>query len=39
MRKSIEVGAAICIYDFSMASGEQLMDLSYSIQRAAVSPT
>ena len=33
-----EVGAEICIYDFSMASVEQLMDMSYSIQCAAVSP-
>jgi hypothetical protein len=38
MRKSIEVGTEICVYDFSMASVDQLMDVSYSIQCAAVSP-
>jgi hypothetical protein len=38
MRKSIEVGAEICIYDFSMASVDQLMDVSYFVQCAAISP-
>jgi hypothetical protein len=38
MRKSIEVGTEICVYNFSMASIDQLMDMSYSIQCAAVSP-
>jgi hypothetical protein len=38
MRKSIEVGTEICIYDFSMAGVDQLMDVSYCVQCAAVSP-
>ena len=38
MRKSIEVGAEICVYDFSMASVDQLMDVSYGVQCAAVFP-
>ena len=38
MRKSIEVGTEICVYDFSMAGVDQLMDVSYRIQCAAVSP-
>jgi hypothetical protein len=38
MRKCIEVGTEICVYDFSMASVEQLMDMSYSVQCAVVSP-
>src|SRR4029077_14770708 len=38
MRKSIKVAAEICIYDFSMASVDQLMDVSYGVQCAAVFP-
>ena len=38
MRKSVKVAAEICIYDFSMASVDQLMDVSYRIQCAAVFP-
>jgi hypothetical protein len=38
MRKSIEVAAEICIYDFSMASVDQLVDMFHCVQRAAVSP-
>ena len=38
MWKSIEVGTEICVYNFSMASVDQLMDVSYSVQCAAVSP-
>ncbi len=38
MRKSVKVGAEICIYDFSMASVDQLMDVSYCIQCAAIFP-
>ena len=38
MRKSIKVAAEICIYDFSMASVDQLMDVSYCVQCAAVFP-
>ena len=38
MRKSVKVGAEICIYDFSMASVDQLMDVSYCVQCAAVFP-
>jgi hypothetical protein len=37
-RERIEVAAEICVYDFSMASVDQLVDVSYSIQCAAVSP-
>jgi hypothetical protein len=33
-----KVGAEICIYDFSMASVDQLMDVSYCVQCAAVFP-
>src|SRR5437016_13995268 len=33
-----KVGTEICVYNFSMASVDQLMDVSYSIQCAAVSP-
>jgi len=33
-----EVGTEICVYDFSMASVDQLMGMSYSIQCAAVLP-
>ena len=36
--KSIEVAAEICIDDLSMASVDQLVDASYCVQRAAVSP-
>jgi hypothetical protein len=38
MRKSVEVGTEICVYDFSMASVDQLMDRSYGVQCAAVFP-
>jgi hypothetical protein len=38
MRKTIKVAAEICIYDFSMASVDQLMDVSYGVQCAAVFP-
>ena len=38
MRKSVKVGAEICIDDFSMASVDQLMDVSYCVQCAAVFP-
>src|ERR1700752_2702332 len=33
-----EVGTEICVYDFSMAGVDQLMDVSYRVQCAAVSP-
>jgi hypothetical protein len=33
-----KVAAEVCIYDFSMASVDQLMDVSNRVQRAAVSP-
>jgi hypothetical protein len=33
-----KVGAEICIYDFFMASVDQLMDVSYCVQCAAVFP-
>ena len=35
---SIEVAAEICINNFSMASVDQLMDVSYGVQCAAVLP-
>ena len=38
MRESVKVGAEICIYDFSMTSVDQLMDVSYCVQCAAVFP-
>src|SRR6516162_3316294 len=38
MGKSIEVGTEICVYDFSMASVNQLVNVSYCVQCAAVSP-
>src|ERR1700751_1650763 len=38
MRKSVKVGAEICIDDFSMASVDQLMDVSYCVQCAAIFP-
>jgi hypothetical protein len=38
MRKGIKVGAEICVDDFSMAGVDQLTDVSYSVQCAAVSP-
>ena len=38
MRKSVKVGTEICIYDFFMASVDQLMDVSYCVQCAAVFP-
>jgi hypothetical protein len=38
MGKSVKVGAEICIYDFSMASVDQLMDVSHCVQCAAVFP-
>ena len=38
MRKSVKVGTEICVYDFSMASVDQLMDVSYCVQCAAVFP-
>jgi hypothetical protein len=38
MRESVKVGTEICIYDFSMARVDQLMDVSYGVQRAAVFP-
>lgn len=38
MRKSIKVAAEICINNFSMASIDQLMNVSYCVQCAAVSP-
>ena len=34
----IQVGTEICIYDFSMASVDQLVDVSYCVQCAAVFP-
>ena len=36
MGKSVKVGAEIYICDFSVASVDQLMDVSYCIQCAAV---
>src|SRR5262249_13545323 len=36
--REFKVGAEICIYDFPMASVDQLMDLSYCVQCAAVFP-
>src|SRR6516164_10645483 len=38
MRKSIEVGAEICVDNSSMASVDQLVDVSHCVQRAAISP-
>ena len=38
MRKSIKVAAEIRINNFSMASVDQLMNVSYCVQCAAVSP-
>jgi hypothetical protein len=38
VRKSIEVAAEICVYDFSMASVDQLVDVSNCVQRAAACP-
>ena len=38
MRKSIEVAAEICVNNFSMASVDQLMDVSHRVQCTAVSP-
>src|SRR5438876_10415565 len=35
---TIQVAAEICIYDFSMASVDQLVDASHRVQRAAVLP-
>src|SRR5215469_18094278 len=34
----IQVGTEICIYDFFMASVDQLMNVSYGVQCAAVFP-
>jgi hypothetical protein len=38
MRKGVKVGTEICIYAFPMASVDQLMDVSYGVQCAAVFP-
>jgi hypothetical protein len=38
MWKGIKVAAQICVNDFSMASVDQLVDVLYCIQCAAVSP-
>ena len=38
MRKTIEVAAYICVDNFSMASIDQLVDLSHRVQCAAVLP-
>ena len=38
MRKRIKIARKICIYDLSMLSVNQLMDVSYCVQSAAASP-
>ena len=38
MCKGIKVAAEICVDDFSMASIDQLVDVLYCVQCAAVSP-
>ena len=38
MRKKIEIGGKICVYDLSMSGIDQLMDVSYCVQGAAASP-
>jgi hypothetical protein len=38
MRKRIKIPCKICIYDLSMSSVDQLMDVSYCVQCAAASP-
>jgi hypothetical protein len=38
MRKRIGVATKVCIYDIAMAGVDQLMDVSYCVQYAAVSP-
>jgi hypothetical protein len=38
MWKGIKVAAEICVDDFSMASIDQLVDVLYCVQCAAVSP-
>ena len=38
VRKSVQVGTEICVYDFSMASVDQLMDVSNCVPCAAVFP-
>ena len=38
VRKSIEIPGQICINDFDMSGVDQLMDVSYRVQCAAVTP-
>src|ERR1035437_10337589 len=38
MRKRIEITGKICIYNLSMSSVHQLMDVSYCVQCTAASP-
>jgi hypothetical protein len=38
MRKRIEIPGKICVYDLSMSSVNQLMDVSYCVRCAAASP-
>jgi len=38
MRKRIKIARKICVYDLSMSSVNQLMDVSYCVQCAAASP-
>jgi hypothetical protein len=38
MRKRIKIPGNVCVYDLSMSSVNQLMDVSYCVQCAAASP-
>ena len=38
MRKRIEIRSKICINDFDMSGADQLMNVAYRVQCAAVTP-